>query len=272
MNPYRIVKLFLAMTLVATSVQLLADQSQEQTTSALNVIKQVDTRYRGNTWDVESSIKLVDKNGSESIRVLKLLGMMEGKDEKMVAYVLEPSRLMGTAILTYDWDDPSRQNESWLYLPDLGATTRLTTSNRADYFLGTDFTYGDMEGLEVEDFTYQMVSHSPQANSAQVIAHPLDDSIVDKYGYRQVEYWVDLDKKVVTKAKYSLKNPGWDKYFSQFDFKKIDGVWMSQREQMIMVKNGQKVHTTIIDRGEVKINSGVDVTAFNKSSLERIVR
>lgn len=233
------------------------------------IMSDVDDRYRGDTWVMDVYLLLTDEDGNERERTLKMLGNMFGKDEKTLSYVLEPARLRGTGILTYDWADPERGNESWLYLPDLGRVTRLSTASRSDYFLGTDFTYGDLEGLEVEDFSYEVDENLSSENEVVVIATPRNRDIVDQYGYTKVQYWVDTERDVYTKAQYWLKNEGWIKYYSQFDFDQIDGVWVSAREQMIMTRNNQRVHSTVITRGDIQINSEVPDGTFTTNGLER---
>ncbi|QOC24052.1 outer membrane lipoprotein-sorting protein [Wenzhouxiangella sp. AB-CW3] len=233
------------------------------------IMTDVDNRYRGETWSMEVDLLLTDDRGRERRRSLRMLGKMFGDDERTLTYVTAPSRLRGIGILTYDWDDPARDNESWLYLPDLGRVTRLTTANRADYFLGTDFTYGDLEGLEVEDFDYEVDREAGNDDEMVVIAVPRDRDIVDKYGYQRIQYWVDTEKDVVVRAKYWMKNEGWIKYYSQFDFEIIDGVWLSAREQMVMTRNDSRVHSTVILRGDATINLDIPDNAFTTHGLER---
>ncbi len=235
------------------------------------IMKKVDERYRGNTWTMDSSVLLIDKNKKRSERKIRVKGKMYGKDKKTITYVLEPARIKGTSILSYDWYGNQRENESWLYLPDLGKVTRLTTSNRSNYFLGTDFTYGDLEGLEVDDFSYQF-SHDEKIDPGKVviIARPTNDDIIDKYGYKKIRYLIDTDKRVIDKAQYWLKDNGWIKYYRQFDFKNIDGVWLADREQMLITKHGQLMHTTVIARASVEINSPIDDSLFTTRNLERV--
>ncbi|MDQ2078411.1 outer membrane lipoprotein-sorting protein [Marinimicrobium sp. ABcell2] len=255
---------FITFLLLVLSPNLSAEEDEGR-----RIMTDVDNRYRGDSWLMDAYLLLTDENGRERERSLRMLGKMFGEDERTLTYVRAPSRLRGTGILTYDWDDPSRSNESWLYLPDLGRVTRLTTGNRADYFLGSDFTYGDLEGLEVEDFDYEVDQEHSEGKEIVVIATPKNRGIVDKYGYTKIHYWVDTDKDVVTKAQYWLKNEGWIKYYSQFEFEQIDGVWLSSREQMIMTRNNRRVHSTVITRGDVQINLNIPDNTFTTNGLER---
>jgi len=237
---------------------------------AYTVMQQVDERNRGQSWIMNSHVLLIDKNKKRSERQIRITGKMYGRDEKTLTYVREPARIRGTGILSYDWLDATRENESWLYLPDLGKVTRLTTANRADYFLGTDFTYGDLEGLEVEDFNYHF-DKDEQISTGQyiVIAEPVSDRVGKKYGYKKIRYWVDADKRVILKAQYWLKDNGWVKYYRQFNFKQVEGVWFADREQMLITRNNQLMHSTVITRSGIRVNTLVDDGLFTTNGLER---
>jgi hypothetical protein len=51
--------------------------------------------------------------------------------------------MKGTALLTFDYADPARSNDQWLYLPAL--RNRQNALDRGRAFLGTDFSFEDAE-------------------------------------------------------------------------------------------------------------------------------
>jgi hypothetical protein len=52
--------------------------------------------------------------------------------------LLEPFDLKGVGFTTYRYLDPSRQDDSWLYLPQLRRVRRLSSSQRSDALFGQD--------------------------------------------------------------------------------------------------------------------------------------
>jgi hypothetical protein len=241
----------------------------------IEVMQAVQDRYKGDNWIIKSDITLLDKKGRRSDRVIQTYGKKNKQDEKTLTRVLAPAKLLGTGFLTFDWNDYARENESWLFLPDLGKVTRLSGANLADYFLGSDFTYGDVEELEVRDFTYRYTESSSstpiKSNNKLVviIAEPNDYKKKNKYGYEKIQYWVDSEKNLIVKAKYSLKEKGWAKYYSVTEIENIDGVWMGKKEQMVMVYQNKKVHTSVIQHASIDINPGVAADYFTIFSLEQ---
>lgn len=52
--------------------------------------------------------------------------------------ILEPFDLKGVGILSYRYEDPDRQDDTWLYLPSLRRVRRLSSSQRSDALFGQD--------------------------------------------------------------------------------------------------------------------------------------
>ena len=50
-----------------------------------------------------------------------------------------------------------RDDDLWVYLPALKKVRRLAASNKKDSFVGTDFSYGDMIGYKIDDWTHRLL-------------------------------------------------------------------------------------------------------------------
>ena len=53
----------------------------------------------------------------------------------------KPTDVKDTAYLSYNWEDPKREDESWLYLPALQKSNRIAGGDRSNSFMGSDFTF-----------------------------------------------------------------------------------------------------------------------------------
>jgi hypothetical protein len=54
-----------------------------------------------------------------------------------------PRDVAGTGCLSFSYDDESKDDDIWLYLPAMKRVRRITGSGKNDDFMGTDFTYED---------------------------------------------------------------------------------------------------------------------------------
>ena len=69
-----------------------------------------------------------------------------------------PNDIRGTAFLV--WEHPQGDDERFLYLPSLGRVRRIAGSEAQESFVGSDFSYEDIGGRELEDYTYALVDEN----------------------------------------------------------------------------------------------------------------
>lgn len=241
--------------------------------SAFTLMKNVDERDTGDTSSIRSNVVVIDKNNVKNTRSIHVREKEYDDVTRSITFISEPAKLRGTGFLSYDWVDLAKENESWIFLPALAKVTRLSTSNRADYFLGSDFSYGDLEGLEVQDFKYtyadEQLSADGLINVIAIPEHNKEQDIIDKYGYRKISYWVDHKRMMVIRAQYWLEDSGWIKYYKASDIQDYSGVWIAKQEQIVLTLQNQKVHSTVMTIDSVVINKPMPDALFSTYSLEK---
>jgi hypothetical protein len=94
--------------------------------SAYEIMKKVDQRYTGETIEQTSTLILIDKKNRKRERKLKGFTKEVSDGTKSISFFLSPSDVKNTSYLSYNWDDPSKDNDSWLYLPSLQKTNRIS--------------------------------------------------------------------------------------------------------------------------------------------------
>lgn len=255
---------------VNASEKVLQQQGEQ---SAYALMKAVDDRYVGRTRTRLSTLVLIDKNNKRNQRTIEEVSKTYADVKKSISFITHPARIQGTGFLSFDWDALARANESWLYLPKLRKVTRLSTSNRRDYFLGSDFSYGDLEGIEVQDFDYQYAANKISKDGLIIVdavpAAKNSAEVISKYGYKKITYWVDDKRKMLIRAKFWLEDSGWIKYYKASDIQDYSGVWVATKEQMVLTKQNKKVHSTVFSVETIEINKVVDDGVFTFYGLEK---
>ena len=82
-----------------------------------------------------------------------------GKTEKRIYRFLSPADVQGTGVLVFDYQDKS--DDVWIYLPALRKTRRIVSSQRAQAFMGSEFSYGDLNIPSLDEFDYKLVKQEP---------------------------------------------------------------------------------------------------------------
>ncbi len=98
--------------------------------------------------DRTRTMKIVihDRRGGQRVRDLSMRTLRgEASDDKILAVFETPPDIRGTAFLQFQHRDADA--DQWLYLPALRRVRRITSSVKDESFMGTDFSYRDMELL-----------------------------------------------------------------------------------------------------------------------------
>ena len=103
----------------------------------------------------------VDPSGFTLKRVWKreraIKGGKDGISYKDVVVMTYPSEIKGLAVLTWNYQDPRRQQDEWLWIPSLKKVRKISASQNDDAFMGSDFTVEEVSTRHFEDETYKLI-------------------------------------------------------------------------------------------------------------------
>ena len=240
--------------------------------SAYEIMKKVDQRYTGETIEQTSTLVLIDKKNRKRERKLKGFTKEVSEGTKSISFFLSPSDVKNTSYLSYDWDDPSRENDSWLYLPSLQKTNRIAGGDRSNSFMGSDFTYSDLDGVEIEDYDFKIVKDSDTVDGADcwvIEATPKSNNVIKETGYLKTLTWIRKDIFFGVKGRILVKKGKKVKLWSAKDLKKIDGVWVAKTQQMTTTKKKKREHSSVFIIDKISFNKKLDESMFDAEAMQR---
>jgi hypothetical protein len=240
--------------------------------SAYEIMKKVDQRYTGETIEQTSTLILLDKKNRKRERKLKGFTKEVSDGTKSISFFLSPSDVKNTSYLSYNWDDPSKDNDSWLYLPSLQKTNRISGGDRSNSFMGSDFTFSDLDGVEIEDYTFKIVKESDMVDGADcwvIEATPKSNNIIKETGYLKTLTWIRKDIFFGVKGRILVKKGKKVKLWSAKDIKKIDGVWIAKTQQMTTTKKKKREHSSIFIIDTIAFNKKLDDSLFEAEAMQR---
>jgi hypothetical protein len=120
---------------------------------------------------------------------------------RMVQFQAPPD-VRGLAILTIE--DTAGEDDIWVYVPALRKVRRLAASNKKDSYAGTDFSYGDIIGHRVDDWTHRLVrEESRDEQPCHVIESiPVSDAVKARSGYAKRLWWIRRDNFVAIREEF----------------------------------------------------------------------
>src|SRR5262245_36177656 len=154
-----------AVSLAAVLASLLVVSLQGRQTLAMtaeSVARQVQDRNTGRDSRASMRMKLFDRHGRVRERALDIIslrgraapGAAPGAPDgdRLLVRFTYPNDIRGTGFLV--WEQPQADDERVLYLPSLGRVRRIAGAETQESFVGSDFTYEDIGGRELDDYTY----------------------------------------------------------------------------------------------------------------------
>ena len=226
-------------------------------------------KVRDSKGDV--TMTLISKDGAKRVRSTSSISkrLPNGVDQQRMIRFLEPADVKGTATLMVEHSDGD--DDSWIYLPALRKVRRLVANNKKDSFVGTEFSYGDIMGHRVDDWTYAYVGTDTVdgAKTHVIEATPKTPEIATNSGYGKRKMWIREDNFVAVKGEYSDTDGSPVKVFTATDVREIDAGEHKFQAFHLEMKNTQTGHVTQIDVRKLDVGLGLDDEQFTERYLEK---
>jgi hypothetical protein len=126
----------------------------------------------------------------------------DGKTEKRIYRFQSPADVKGTGVLVFDYEREA--DDVWVYLPALRKTRRIVSTQRAQSFMGSEFSYGDLNVPALDDYDYKLLGEAAAGGEPcwMIEVLPKSKAIAESDGYAKKTFWVSKAKHVVRRGVY----------------------------------------------------------------------
>lgn len=257
--------------LLALAMAMQVSGSAAAELTAREIMERVDARDDGDNSISTLEMTLIDKGGDKRVRQVTVFTKDKGRDMQRMQFFLAPADVRGTGFLTYDFYSGEKDDDQWLYLPELRKTKRIASSDKSGSFMGTDFSYADMTRRVVDEWTYKLLKEDEVRGEKVwlIEATPRDETVRDRYGYEKSVVFVRQDIFMVVRAVHWVRDGGKLKYLDMKRVERIDGIWMGTELDMKTTKGGETLHRTVMRFSDVKFNQNLDDDLFTVRRLEK---
>ena len=235
-------KIICALSLLALFSLSYAYALEPNTKDPRAIMEMVESRSMGDK--VISTVKMIisDEAGRKRERVVnsRAIEFLEGT--KTIMFFESPADVRGTGMFSIDYKDGNQSDDQWLYLPSLHKSTRISGGDKSGSFMGSDLTYADMTKKNTNNYDYQLLKESEKVDGedAWVIeARPRTQKEQEETGYVKNQAWISKEKLIPLKSKAWVKEGKKLKYTKFSDFKKIDGLWFSNKIDIKTMRNNK---------------------------------
>jgi outer membrane lipoprotein-sorting protein len=231
--------------------------------------------YDGNDMKAKIHMRLITRDGKERTRDLTMLrkdiqdreGRRSGEssgnggEQKYFIYFYQPADVRDMTFMV--WKYPGKDDDRWLYMPALKLVRRIAANDKRSSFAGSDFTYEDVSGRDVEDDTYTLVREETlNGKTCDVIkSTPKSEKDAD---YSEKLSWFDRTSRLPLKEEYYDKRGTLSKVFTADEIRDVSGFPTVVKRTMLNVQTGHKTEVTF---EEVKYNLGLPDDLFTERYL-----
>jgi outer membrane lipoprotein-sorting protein len=220
--------------------------------------------------DMSSTITMTLKqSGGVKTRTIKSSTRKTEAGNDSLAEFLSPADVSGTKFLTIG--NKKEGDNQRLYLPALGKIRKIAASGKNGKFMGSDFTYYDMEEHSQEDFTFSSIGIDQlqtirNGTSASIPCYVIQ-SVPKKTDspYSKSILWVAEDDYFTYKSEMYDKSGALDKTILIQEVKTISGILVALKTVALSASGS----STAIQTADTVINGGVNPELFGIQYLEK---
>ncbi len=249
-------KLYILLLLIVTSLT-----AQEYTADQIIEKSMEHKTFSYDNSEAKIVMTLIDKkNKSTENRTVKIRSKKKNGLNKVISVFTGGKEINGVKFLTIEKKDSG--DEQYVYYPAQNKINRIISKNsKNQHFLGTDFTYYDIEGKYKKDGIYTLLKDKKVNKESCYVIKTVSKK--DSPYSKTIIYIRKSDFLPVKIKFYNKKN----KYFKRYIVKETkiqDGKTIITKSQMVNTKRG---HATIMTLDYVNFHAKISDSEFNKENL-----
>jgi hypothetical protein len=186
---------------------------------------------------------------------------------QIAIFFVSPAAIQNTAFLSHD--RRVGEDGTWLFLPTTERVRRLPASDKGDYFMGTDITYGDIKDdfkFPLEYWTFSAVGSRQHKGGSYAVLRGVARSaaISQETGYGAFEALIDTASYFPVWIEYTDPEGKALKRAIVHEQSKIGGAWTALR---FTVENLQTGHRTDVDFANMRHVEALPESVFDPEAL-----
>lgn len=245
-----------------------------QAPDAHAIMQRVEDFDDGDNLVSDIELTLTDRQGNQKTRKMRRLAKNFGadrRDEYAYSYFYFPRELEGMTVLTFDYHDYDKEDETWVHIPQLGRTKRMTSSDKTGRLMGSDINYGDLVQRDTNRYDFRLLGEERVRDwDTWVIEFvPRTEEEIARYGYLKGQAWVDKASYRVVRAIFWKAENNEVKYFEIYRLERISGIWTPLSMSFMLKKGDVVLHRTDMQVVNPRYDQKLSEDLFDPNWLDR---
>jgi len=186
-----------------------------------------------------------DKDEKTRERFFTNTKQIKKNEKRALIKFYKPTNIKNTSLLTIS---KSGNKNQWIFLPAFKSIKKLNTKEKEKSFMGSDFSYADITGRNLEDDKHSITKENSKYYYIESKPVSSDDS------YSKLEIVVSKKLFVILKITFYDKSGKKLKTLTNKKFKKVEGTYYAVKSVM---KNNKRGGKTLLNVSEIEVNLNV---------------
>jgi len=227
-----------------------------------SIVEEAQKRATSMSQRYEGTLQVIDEKTKVTIKRWQYDRIGSHGMSKSVLRFVAPAEVKGVALLVVN--HPDRSSDQWMWTPAIARERRIAMQDRSGRFLGTDFSFEDLEERDTSQFSYKLLAQE-QIDGAmcwKIETRPKQTK-VSQYTYSMV--WIRQDNYVLVQ----IENYGKAKLVRRgkySDIQRVQNIWTPQTIEMFdAVRNSR----TVLKLEKLQYNIPMKDEDFTLQALQR---
>ncbi|MDA8252570.1 MAG: outer membrane lipoprotein-sorting protein [Betaproteobacteria bacterium] len=221
--------------------------------------------YPGKDFKARVLMKLISKDGQVRVREMTLLRKNmagPGGEQKYFMYFFQPADVKDMSFMIYKY--PAKNADRWMFIPAINMVKRIAAQDNRSSFVGSDFTYEDVSGRNIEDDSHVIEREEKLGNRDCYVVKSTPKAGDADFGYKLT--WIDKANFLPLKeVQYDKKGAPYKQY-SADEITEIKGFPTVIKRTM---KNLQTGHSTSVVYLKADYDLGIEDSLFSERFLRQ---
>lgn len=221
--------------------------------------------YPGKDFKARVVMKLISKDGQARVRELSMLRKNAGEalgEQKYFMYFFQPADVKDMTFMINKY--PAKDDDRWMFIPAINMVKRIAAQDKRSSFVGSDFTYEDVSGRDIEDDSHVIEREEKAGNRDCYVVKSTPKGTDADFGYKLT--WVDKVSFLPLKEEQYDKRGAPYKQFVADEVADVKGFPTVLRRTM---RNLQTGHRTEVAYVRTDYNVGLEDNLFSERFLRQ---
>ena len=208
---------------------------------------------------------VVERGGQQLVRRLEINSRHYTDVDRDLIRFLAPEDVRNVNYLTWNYKDPQRENDMWVYLPTENLVRRISGGGRKGSFMRSDLANEDMEDRQIDDDVHRLIRSEPCGGvQCRVVEMKGVDTRNSNYSRRLV--WIRSDIWQPVEVHYYDQRDKHVKTARYGGFQQIDGIWSKTRAVIETLSTRSR---TVLVWQKIQYNVGLPDALFEHTALKQ---